>query len=97
MLNQIILVGRIRKLPEADPGEDRRYCDLPIEVVRSYQNAQGEFESDVFTVKVWRGAADIAREKYTVGNIIGVKARLEQDRTTGCPLIIAEKLSFIQV
>ena len=96
MLNQIIVVGTIREMPVINKADSLHYADMKVEVPRLTKDSEGRFPCDVFSVKLWRGVADTAISQYSVGNIVGVKGRLELEDGTGKPRIIAERVSFIQ-
>ena len=96
MLNEIVLVGTIKEMPVSNPNDSLHFADMKIECVRPIRSNDGEYHSDVFTVTVWRGVADSAAANYEVGNIVGIKGRLQLDDKTAQPRIIAERVSFIR-
>lgn len=96
MLNQVILVGTIKQLPVINRDDSLHYADMKVEVPRLARNSEGEYPVDVFSVTLWRGVADMTLGQYSVGNIVGIKGRLEIDEDTEKARIMAERVSFIQ-
>ena len=95
MINQVVLVGTIKELPIIR-GDSLQHADMKVEVPRPYRNSEGEYYTDIFTVSLWRGVADTAISQYNVGNVIGIKGRMEIDAETEKAKVIAERVSFIQ-
>ncbi|MBE6116899.1 MAG: hypothetical protein E7187_08785 [Erysipelotrichaceae bacterium] len=93
MINQTIIVGRLKTLPENFTKDPLKYSEIRIEVERSYRDNRGQPLSDIFKVILWRGISDITAEKYPVGSIIAVRGRLESEN--GEIVIMAERVSFI--
>lgn len=88
MLNQIVLVGRTTKIVK-----NGRNCTLQIETARSYKNIEGEYEKDYFKVTLTGGIAERAREYLKIGDLVGIKGRLESKGEL--IKIICEKLTFL--
>jgi len=86
MLNQCVLVGRIKEL-------DKETKVISIAIPRSYKNENGEYDSDLVPVLLTNGIADNVFEYCGNGDIVGVKARLENH--DGKLTLIADKVSFL--
>ncbi len=103
MLNQVVLVGRIKELPVLkETSSGVKLAEMLVEVERNYKNAQGVMDTDTIQCTLWRGLAETAMEQSGVGNLIGLKGRLQGnhfDSKDGNPIyvseVIAEKISFL--
>ncbi len=103
MLNQVVIVGRIKELPiQKETSSGVKLAEMLVEVERNYKNAQGVFETDTLQCTLWRGLADSAVEQSKVGNLIGIKGRLQGNHfesKEGSPIyyseVIVEKISFL--
>lgn len=79
-INRVVLVGRL----VADP--ERRYTatGVPVATLRIAvtdpfrRTAEGDFESNFFTVIAWRQSADYAANYLHKGRLIAVDGRLQQ-------------------
>lgn len=94
MLNQVILVGRLTSDPEIkEVEEERKVTDITLAVPRSFKNADGEYDTDFITCKLWNSIATNTAEYCHKGDIIGVKGRMEA--LDGKLSIVAEKATFL--
>ncbi len=92
MMNQIILIGTVASFPVR--GEDDYVrARFTIEVERPYRTPDGQTITDVFTVILWRGCAEIITQRHGIGEMVAVKGRLENN--DGVVEILAERVSFI--
>ena len=82
-MNNVILVGRITKFE----GNE-----VTISVNRNYKNEDGIYMSD--SIPVWLSAniGEKMKEFCQIGDVIGVKGRLEN---RGGVVVMADKVSFI--
>ena len=81
MLNQCILVGRIKELKDNI---------LTLAVNKSFKNEKGIYETDFIKVILFDNIATNVNEYCHKGDIIGIKARIETENK-----IIAEKITFL--
>ena len=88
MLNQLILIGRVIRLP--DIQEIRNNFQIKIRIAVERNNCE---ISDTFDVLLWKGVASAACEKLKAGDIVAIKGRLENNGSSYD--IIAERVSFI--
>lgn len=96
MLNQIVMVGRIKEIQEIQRDEtSRRYTIISIVVPRNFKNEEGEYEDDTFRVKVIGVVAESTTEYCKQGDLIGVKGRLQSNGVNNVPEIIGEKVTFL--
>ena len=66
------LFPEVKKL---DSGKE--VSNITIAVPRSYKNAEGEYETDFIDCELWGNIANTTSEYCKVGDMIGVKGRLE--------------------
>ena len=102
-MNNVCLVGKVVSLPEIkETVNGSKVASLEIEVERNFPNSEGNYESDVFMVTLWKGLAESCQNLCEVDSIVGIKGRLigksfdtrENNKFLYCE-IVAEKLSFI--
>ena len=86
MLNQIILVGRISQLPQDNA--------MTLAVSRSYKNTETNmYETDFIPVNVPKTLLQNVLDYTRVGDIVGVKGRLEtRDNEL---VVIADRITFL--
>lgn len=103
MMNQIVLVGRIAIDPEIKELDDgKKVSNLRLAVPRSFKNADGEYETDFLDVTLWNSIAQNTMEYCKIGDIVGVKGRMqnniyekEDGKKEYKMNIIAEKVTFL--
>ena len=103
MMNQIILVGRVAQSPELHLTENGiKKSELVLAVPRSYKNTDGEYETDFIDCILWTVVAEATNEYVKVGDIVGVKGRVQtrmiekEDGTKYKKVeIIAERVTFL--
>ncbi len=102
-MNNVCIVGKVVTLPEIkETANGNKVASLEMEVERNFPNSEGKYESDIFTVTLWKGLAESSLVVCSVGSHVGVKGRLisknfdtkEGNKFYYCE-IIAEKLSYI--
>lgn len=103
MLNHVILVGRIAQQPELHLTESgKKKSQVTIAVPRNYKNQNGEYETDFLDCILWTSVAETTNEYCKVGDVVGVKGRLQTrmiEKEDGNKYkkveIVAEKVSFL--
>lgn len=103
MLNQLILVGRIINMPKLIELEEKKYCNLTVAVPRNYKNEKGEYDTDFIDIKIWGVIAESTTEYCKIGDIVGIKGRIEtreidikdSEYKQKVIEIIAEKVTFL--
>lgn len=83
MLNQIILVGKLK---------ERKENSFLLEVQRAYKNAEGEYDTDIISINLMPHFMDnrIIQEELKRNDTIGIKGHVEEGNK-----IIAEKITFL--
>lgn len=85
MLNQVVLVGRIKEFKEDN--------QIILEVSRRYKNEQGEYEVDDITINYSDDNYNTIKEYCQLTDMIGVKGRIEtRDNQM---IIINHKTTFL--
>ena len=78
MLNQVVLVGRLTsksRLLEKENG--KKYLKITLAVPRAYKNEAGAYDTDFIDVILWANIAENANEWCNIGDLIGIKGRIE--------------------
>lgn len=90
MLNQVILVGRLKDEIE---WLDEQNAILTLAIPRPAKDENGEYGTDMVKVKIVGQMADNTAEYCHKGDIIGIKGRVvtEDDKIN----IVAEKATFL--
>ena len=103
MLNQFIVIGRIKELPVIrETTNGNKISTLLLEVDRNFKNSDGVYEKDVFQITLWKGIAESTVHLSEIGSLIAVKGRVQASTYEGKDgiqyynyEIIAEKVSFL--
>lgn len=98
MLNQIILVGKLVKIPELKENENgKKFSVVTVAVPRSFKNMNGEYETDIIECISFDSVASATVEYCQKGDVVGVKGRVQSKISDKeCKLeIIAEKVTFL--
>ena len=82
-MNNVILVGRITSFE----GEK-----VTISITRNYKNEDGIYMSDSIPVRLSANIGEKMKEFCKIGDVIGVKGRLEN---RGEVVVMAEKTTFV--
>lgn len=84
MLNQVILVGKIKEMPKCQK-------DQTIEMKVELEKLCG---TNTVIIELWKGIAEVVSENYGVGWLVGIKGRILPNED-GYGKVVAERLSFI--
>lgn len=90
MLNQVILVGRIEKIEMSN--DNTTLTVLTIKIPRYFKNEEGIYENDIIEVKLSNVLAENSLNYCKVGDLVGIKGRIESQ---GVMEIQAEKITFL--
>ena len=90
MLNQLVLVGRIAKLPNE---KNKESVIITLAVPRSFKNKDDEYEVDTLPCSLFGNVGSATLEYCKVGDMVGIKGRLaiKKDKI----VIVAEKVTFL--
>lgn len=102
-MNQVVLVGRLAEKPEVTTTENgKKYTSIVIAVSRPFKNSNGIYETDFIRCVLWNGIAASTSEYCDVGDVIGIKGRLqnrsyetEDNQKKYITEVVAERVSFI--
>lgn len=94
MLNQVIIVGRLRKV--VDLGEDKGGI-ITIENIRPFKNADGIYESDFIDVKIFDGVKNSLIECIKENDLIGIRGRVQVREVDDNKIIeiVSDKITFL--
>ena len=82
-MNNVILVGRITSFE----GNE-----VTVSITRNYKNEDGIYMSDSIPVRLSANIGEKMKEFCKIGDVIGVKGRLEN---RGEVVVMAEKTTFV--
>lgn len=89
MLNNLVLVGRLKEIIKNDENE----ITIVLETTRSFKNLKGEYDVDVITCSVNGNLSRPTLEYCKPGDVIGVKGRIQTINNE--MKIVAEKITFL--
>lgn len=103
-MNYAIIVGKIIEVPTLkETTQGVKFTTLLVEADRNFRNADGELESDLIQISLWRGIAEEAHLNAKTGQYVAIKARIqtkcyqsEQGNTFYNYEFHAEKISFLK-
>ena len=103
MLNNVILVGRLTDNPEILEIENsKKVTTVVLAVNRNFKNSEGIYETDFIRCILWNSIASSTTEYCRVGDVIGVKGRLQTSKyedDTGkmryVTDVVAERVTFL--
>lgn len=94
MLNQVIIIGRLRKV--IDLGENKGGI-ITIENSRPFKNADGIYESDFIDVRIFDGVKNSMIEYVKENDLIGIRGRVQVREIDGNKIIeiVSDKITFM--
>ncbi|MFC7786721.1 single-stranded DNA-binding protein [Rossellomorea sp. GCM10028870] len=103
MINQVTIVGRLTKDPEARKTlEGKSILNATIAVNRNYKNQKGQIDTDFVLCTVWNRAADNMEKYCRKGSVVGVTGRIQtrhyendQGKRTYVTEVVAENVRFM--
>lgn len=103
MVNNVILVGRLTANPEIIEIEgSKKVTTVILAVNRNFKNADGLYDTDFIRCILWNSIASTTTEYCHIGDVIGVKGRLqtskyedENKKTHYVMDVIAERVTFL--
>ena len=93
MLNQLILVGRMKEIKKNETESGKKMITLTLAVPRNFKNMNGEYETDFIPCILWNDIARNAEEYLKTGDVIGIKGRIQMYKNN--IEVICEKLTFL--
>ena len=91
MINQLILVGIIKKMPVYDLLKNDN--ELIVEVTRNYKNSDGVFEKDCFKCYLWFAISKKICVCCKEGDLVAIRGRIVEDNE--CYKIVAEQVVLL--
>jgi single-strand DNA-binding protein len=78
MINQVTIVGRLTRDPEAKvTSEGIPFAHVTLAVNRQYRNQNGEQEADFISCTLWRKAAQNTAQYCRKGSVVGITGRIQ--------------------
>ncbi len=102
-MNSVILVGRLTQNPEIQVVDDnKKVTTIILAVNRNFKNPDGIYETDFIRCILWNNVAATTTEYCRVGDVVGIKGRLqtskytdENDKVHYVTDVIAERVTFL--
>ena len=102
-MNNVVLVGRLVEDPKVIETETgKQMTSITIAVTRNYKNPEGIYETDFIRCVLWNAIASNTSEYCHVGDVIGVKGRLqtnsyddEKGEKHYVTEVVAERVTFL--
>ena len=102
-MNHVVLVGRLAEEPVVTTTETgKQVTSVSVAVTRNFKNTEGIYESDFIRCVLWNGIASNTSEYCHIGDVIGVKGRLqtsnyddENGKRHFVTEVVAEKVTFL--
>lgn len=102
-MNSVILVGRLTQNPEiVEVDDSKKLTSVILAVNRNFKNADGLYETDFIRCILWNNVASTTTEYCHVGDVIGIKGRLqsskyedENKKVHYVTDVIAERVTFL--
>lgn len=102
-MNTVVLVGRLTSDPEITVTENgRNVTKITLAINRNYKNQDGLYESDFIRCVLWNSIAGATTEYCKVGDVIGIKGRLQtssyenkDNQKVYVTEVIAERVTFL--
>ena len=103
MVNNVILVGRLTQNPEIiEINDNKKVTSVILAVNRNFKNADGIYETDFIRCILWNSVASTTTEYCHVGDVVGIKGRLqtskyedENKKIHYVTDVIAERVTFL--
>ena len=73
MINQLFMIGTIKKMPELDSNKDGY---MILEVQRSFKNSEGIYDKDSFKCYLWIAIYKKICAYCKIGDLLAVKGRV---------------------
>ena len=90
MLNQVILIGRIKEFKEK-----KENTILTLAVPQSFKNTDGIYNTDFIDIKLFGTIASNTKEYCKTGDMIGIKARIQRIDVDEPMELIAKNVTFL--
>ncbi len=94
-MNVVILAGRISSAPVIEKGSPYQssIAHMNVSVQRSFQNQDGDYDSDEFEVWLWKGMGEEIIAHFEATERVLIRGRLQVK--DGKAVVIAETVSLI--
>ena len=82
-MNRVMLIGRLTTKPELRyTSSNLPYTRFAIAINRTFNNAQGQRETDFINITVWRKQAENVCNFLDKGSLVSVEGRLQTNNFT---------------
>ena len=102
-MNNVILVGRLTDNPKCVSLENgKSVTSVCLAVNRNFKNSDGIYETDFIKCILWNNIASCTCEYCHVGDVVGIKGRLQSSKYTDdnnivhyITEVVADKVTFL--
>lgn len=94
MLNNVVIVGRIKEKTIENINENKKIMKIKIKVPREFKNEEGTYDNDIITTEIWNMGYQTIEESLKEGIPIGIKGRIQTDENENMK-IIADKVTIL--
>lgn len=94
MLNQFVVVGRIKNIVKEEV-EEKEVVTLELGVPRSFKNINGEYDTDLVEIMLIKGIAKNTLEFCKPGDLVGAKGTIRKLENDNKMSLVAEKITFL--
>ncbi|WP_338471007.1 single-stranded DNA-binding protein [Niallia sp. XMNu-256] len=103
MMNQVILVGRLTKVPELRiTQEGTSVTSVTVAVNRQFRNQQGEINADFVQCTLWKKIAENTAQYCRKGSLVGITGRIQtrnyenkEGKRVYVTEVVAETIKFL--
>lgn len=98
MLNQLVVVGRVKGLEinEEESIDGKTHNFIELKVPRNFKNEMGEYEADYIRVEVLGLAMREALDMIKPEDLLGIKGRVMSESDSKIMHVVAEKITLLK-
>lgn len=93
MLNQILLIGKIKNIQKNIKISSKEFIKVSLVVQRNYKNFNGQFDCDLINLFFWKDILASHRQLLINNNFVAIKGRVENHN--GKELLIGELITLV--
>ena len=94
-MNQLVLIGRIKEIKKEQAENGSKKVIVTLAVSQAFKNFDGEYDTNFIDCILFGYIADNTLEYCAVGDLVGIKGRIQRINLEKPMELIAEKLTFL--
>ncbi|MBQ9327747.1 MAG: single-stranded DNA-binding protein [Solobacterium sp.] len=102
-MNECVVVGKVMELPEIKKtAKGNTVATILLECEKNFRDEDGMVGTDIFSVTVWRGEAETAREVLKPGSMVAIRGRMngrsvfKDGKTYRFVELVAEHIDYLR-